>query len=109
RPSAPPAIAERLLVLLLGSGEWAESIAGDLHEEHARLVGLAVPLANVRAHAWYWLLALRLGLRAGARRALPVHRRQPAGLPAIPPVHGDSLMRTLGLETRYALRAVWKR
>ncbi|MEP6918906.1 MAG: hypothetical protein ABJC89_24915, partial [Acidobacteriota bacterium] len=93
--TAPPALAELLLVLLLGPGEWAESIAGDLHEEHARLLDADRPLAGFRAHAWYWMVALRLGFGGAARRAAA--RRRPTDIPAAAPTHGDSLMRTLNL------------
>ena len=101
----PPVRAEQLLAAALGDNEWSESILGDLHEEYASLA----QRSPVRARIWYWLQALRLSARAGVGRARHA-RRSHHYSPATPsPACGDSLMRTIGLETRHALRAIVKR
>jgi putative ABC transport system permease protein len=98
RHPIPPRVAERLLSATLEAG-WAETILGDLHEEHARRAA-----ANrLAAAAWYSTQALRLASRFGARalwRCLRFERR-----PAAPAPRGDSLMRTLGLDVKYAFRS----
>ena len=100
----PPALAERILIAALGPGEWSESIVGDLHEEHAA----RADRGSVRAAVWYWIAALRLSGRGLSRRARRAPSRTTTPIPA--PAHpGDSLMRTLGIETRYALRSIVKR
>ena len=43
---APPRVAERLLSATLGAG-WAETILGDLHEEHARRAAVSRFAASV--------------------------------------------------------------
>jgi putative ABC transport system permease protein len=100
----PPAAAERLLARVLGAGDWTESVIGDLHEEHLRLARRS----RLRAAAWYWALALRLSARGLTHRTRSTRPQYivPAGPPA---PRGDSLMRTLGLETRHALRSIIKR
>jgi putative ABC transport system permease protein len=102
--SRPPRAAERLLSAAFGRDEWAESILGDLCEEHAQRV-LRSPAAAAR---WYWVQALRLTARRVVVRATD-RSRATAGPPPLPANPGDSIMRTLGLETRYALRSIRKR
>ncbi len=102
----PPRLATRLLAAALGRTEWTESILGDLHEEHAARRGRS----RVSADAWYWLQAVRLGARGAARRAHGAVPSSRGAVPSLPtPSPGDSLMRTLNLETRYALRSIRKR
>jgi putative ABC transport system permease protein len=101
----PPALAGQLLEAALGNADRADAILGDLYEEHqARLAG-----SPLRAHAWYCAHAFRIGVRAIAndvmRRVTP--RTAPPPSPSTPA--GDSLMRTLGLETRHAARSILKR
>jgi putative ABC transport system permease protein len=104
----PPSFPEHLLSAILGPGPWAESILGDLDEEYSRLASRSGRLARPRADVWYCRQALALGARsAGARAARLLSRPDPA--PVTTPHRGDSIMRTLGLETRYALRSLWKR
>ena len=100
----PPPPAERLLHAVLGPGEVTDTILGDLHEEYAVL---ARTRTRRRADAWYWSQAIRLAVRYGARAA--TRRIARPDLPVQPEPAGDSLMRTLGLETRHALRALIKR
>ncbi len=101
----PPHCAVRLLSALLGTGEWAESVLGDLHEEYVVLASRSV----ARARRWYWLEALRLGARGGGRRIARVLQSR-SYAPAAPPApRGDSLMRTIGLEIRHAFRALVQR
>ena len=99
----PPARAERLLELMLGSGARSESILGDLFEEHADYARRA----PARAGLWYWMQAVRLGSRAIASHL--VHRRSMLRVPQPPSPKGDSLMRTLALEIRHAVRALLQR
>src|SRR5688572_32113827 len=58
----PPRVAERLLSATL-EPRWAETILGDLHEEHAR----RATASRFAASVWYSLQALRLASRYGAR------------------------------------------
>jgi putative ABC transport system permease protein len=121
-------MAERLLVRLLRFHSQGESIAGDLHEEY---IGRAAG-SSWGANAWYLLESVRIivriaGLgavsRAGRmlqRRLGPeshyptpsVRRTSACALSRIgghPDSDGDSLMGTLGLEARHALRGIFKR
>jgi len=94
----PPRVAERLLSAALGP-RWAEAILGDLHEEHARRVATS----RVAASVWYSTQALRLASRYGVRtlwRGIRIERSRQVSAP-----RGDSLMRTLGFDIKYALRS----
>ena len=94
----PPRIPERLLSATLEPG-LAETILGDLHEEHARRAATGRFAASV----WYSGQALRLTSRFAPYtlwRRIHVEGRRP-----IPAARGDSLMRTLGLDVKYALRS----
>ena len=99
----PPAHAEQLLAAALRSNAWSECILGDLHEEYAVLANQSA----LRARVWYWIEVLRLSARAIGRRPGQAHRSRQYSPPS--PACGDSLMRTIGLETRYAFRAIVKR
>jgi hypothetical protein len=59
---APPTAAERLLSAVLEPG-WADTILGDLHEEHARRAAAGRFMAGL----WYSSQALRLASRYGPR------------------------------------------
>jgi putative ABC transport system permease protein len=98
----PPRFAERLLTAVLGSNDWAQSIVGDLHEEYVSRAGSA----RLRAAAWYSAVVAGLIARSIVSRARTA-RTPPRASAPLPP--GDSLMRTLGLETRYAWRSIVKR
>ena len=89
-----PWLAASLLRRAIGHSPLAESILGDLHEEHARLAAGGRALAGRRADLWYWRESMRLGARYAARRA--ARRVVRPRVPALPAAHGDSLMRTLG-------------
>jgi hypothetical protein len=94
----PPRVVERLLSATL-EPRWAETILGDLHEEHARRAAAS----RVAASVWYNTQALRLASRYGVRtlwRAIRIERSRPVLVP-----RGDSLMRTLGFDIKYALRS----
>jgi putative ABC transport system permease protein len=80
-------------------------VLGDLHEEHQMLAGRSV----ARAHAWYCAEALRIGLRSLVVDTLDRLRTMSTTVPRSPTPSGDSLMRTLGLETRHAARSILKR
>ena len=97
----PFAMAERLLSAVRGSGDWTESILGDLQEEFA---GRAKRSPR-RALAWHSIQVLRLSARGLAARV----RRPPYVVPALPQTPGDSLMRTLDFELRHAFRGIVKR
>ena len=109
RSSTPPSFPEHLLSAILGPDSWTESILGDLHEEYARLASRSRRLARPRADLWYCLQALALGARCAGGRAYRRLSRSDSTPPINTPTRGDSVMRTLGLETRYALRTLWKR
>ena len=95
---APPRVAERLLSATLEPG-WAEAILGDLHEEHARRAAAG----RLTADVWYLTQALRLASRYGPRAVWRrIHVERPRAMSA---PRGDSLMRTLGLDVKYALRS----
>jgi putative ABC transport system permease protein len=99
----PPAGAEWILSAALGPGPAAESILGDLYEEHAVLARRS----GARAAAWYWTQAIRLASRAFASRTIR-HLRQSRSPKPLTST-GDPLMRTLGLEFRHALRSIVQR
>ena len=104
-PATPPTLPVRLLGLAMGSGEWADSVLGDLHEEFGQRQRVSGPGASF----WYWGQAVRLAvwytIQRGARRLAP----RPRQAAPVPERHGDSMMRTMALETRHALRALLKR
>jgi putative ABC transport system permease protein len=100
----PPALAERVLAALLAAPDQRESILGDLHEDYVA----RAQTSRARAAAWYWSESTRIATRLAARAALDCFRRSPRPQP-YPTPSGDSLMRTLGLEFRHALRAIIKR
>jgi putative ABC transport system permease protein len=102
-PTAPPRFAERLLSATLPA-EWTDAILGDLHEEHARIA----ENGQWRAHAWYAAEAARLIVRYAARSLSRPARSTPR-VPTPEQPRADSLMRTVGLETRYAIRTLIKR
>jgi putative ABC transport system permease protein len=105
RPSRlPPALAERLLAAVLTSPAQRDSVIGDLHEEFVA----RGHQSRHRGAAWFWCQSIRIAARISASAALNRLRRSSPPRPYTPSP-GDSLMRTLGLETRHALRAVVKR
>jgi PadR family transcriptional regulator len=104
RSRRPPRLAERLLESIVGRNDRAEGLLGDLHEEFVRQAGDR----PARAAAWYWMHSLRLSGRFTAQATLA--RVRPAGAArSVPLNRGDSTMRTIGIEARYALRALLKR
>src|SRR5688572_14259774 len=88
----PPWLAIWLLTRRL-SAEWCEFVVGDLEEEFARRSGDSA----VAAHAWFWWQTMR------CLAAPPPVRPNPlvVGSP-----HGDSRMRTLFADLRYAFRVM---
>jgi putative ABC transport system permease protein len=93
--------------MALGDGEWSDTILGDLHEEHAARASAS----RSRATLWYCQQTCRLATRGiAARLRTPRPSRAARDLPSLPPqAPGDSLMRTLVLEARYACRSILKR
>ena len=96
---APPRLAERLLGALVGSAAWRETVLGDLHEEFA----WRSEDHRMRAAAWYWWQAARIGARHAARDAMRAARSPRHVRP-----QGDSVMRVLGQDLRFALRTLVK-
>src|SRR5688572_1294702 len=88
----PPWLAIWLLTRRL-SAEWCEFVVGDLEEEFARRSGDSA----VAAHAWFWWQTMR------CLAAPPPVRPNPlvVGSP-----QGDSRMRTLFADLRYAFRVM---
>src|SRR5688572_10936910 len=88
----PPWLAIWLLTRRL-SAEWCEFVVGDLEEEFARRSGDSA----VAAHAWFWWQTMR------CLAAPPPVRPNPlvVGSP-----HGDSRMRTVFADLRYAFRVM---
>ncbi len=101
---SPPNLAERLLARIFGRDELAESILGDLREEHGVV---AAERPAIVASAWYWSQAFSLSIRFAGRRVRD--RATSATRPHIPPHRGDKEMQTLASEARLALRAMYKR
>jgi putative ABC transport system permease protein len=98
---SPSPLAERLLSIVLGDGEWTDSILGDLQEEFE----IRADRSRHRARLWHAAQIVRLtvrGLAARVRRPRPV-------VPVLPQPPGDSLMRTLDVEFRYAVRSILRR
>lgn len=108
RPPLPPRVAEWLLSLLVGPGSARDVVLGDLHEEFARFASRRRRLGHGLAILWYWREAARIGARLAWRR-LARHVARPASLPGPLPYRGDSIMRTLLLDLRYAWRSLVKR
>jgi putative ABC transport system permease protein len=100
-----PALAQWLVTLAVGNGEWADCILGDLHEEYVR----KLETHPRRAVMWYWAHALRLAARYSIQRCSERFGWRSDRSIDVPARHGDSIMRTIGLETRHALRALLKR
>ena len=71
---APPPLAARLLAAALGSGEFADSVVGDLHEEWAARVARGVTLNA----PWYWWQVVTIGTRT----AVELRRRRGSQLVA---------------------------
>jgi predicted permease len=88
----PPWLAIWLLTRRL-SAEWCDFVVGDLEEEFARRSGDSA----VAAHAWFWWQTMR------CLAAPPPVRHNPlvVGSP-----QGDSRMRTLFADLRYAFRVM---
>jgi putative ABC transport system permease protein len=89
----------------MGSGEWADSVLGDLHEEF----GQRQRVSGRGATLWYWGQAVRLAVRYTTQRCAQRLAPRPRQAAHIPERHGDSMMRTIALETRHAIRALLKR
>jgi putative ABC transport system permease protein len=90
--SHPPRLAIWLLNLRL-SAEWRDFVVGDLEEEFATRSGDS-PFV---AYAWFWWQTMRC-LAAPP----PVHRTSPS----LRSSQGDSMMRTVFADLRYAFRVM---
>jgi predicted permease len=88
----PPRLAIWLLTRRL-SAEWRDFIVGDLEEEFATRSGDS----PVAAHAWFWWQTMRCLAAPPPVRANPLPRRL---------LQGDSRMRTLFADLRYAFRVM---
>jgi putative ABC transport system permease protein len=92
------------LLILTVDPSWADTVVGDLHEEH----GQRAAVSPLRAALWYFGEVFRLAARYSGRavwRRIQVARRPLRGAES----RGDSLMRTLGVEIRYAIRSLLQR
>src|SRR5262245_61981563 len=87
----PPRLAIWLLTRRL-SAEWQDFVVGDLEEEFATR-SVDSPLA---AHTWFWWQTLRCLAAPPPVRTHPFLEKS----------QGDSMMRTLFADLRYALRAI---
>ena len=112
REPRPPRLAEGLLAAVIGGDARGEGVLGDLHEEFLR----DVETAPIRAALWYWINSLRLSARFTAQGATATVRdvanrvrgqRQETKLSPLRP--GDPVMHTIGMEARYAFRALFAR
>jgi len=104
RRRGPPVLAERLLAAALRSPEQREGVAGDLYEEYMA----RARVSPMRASRWYWFQAIRIAARLGAGATFR-HVGAPATGPSEIPPPGDSIMRTIGLEIRHAVKAISRR
>jgi putative ABC transport system permease protein len=75
------------------SAEWCDFVVGDLEEEFARRSGDSA----VAAHAWFWWQTLRCLAAPPPVRPTPLVMGSP---------QGDSKMRTLFADLRYAFRII---
>jgi hypothetical protein len=90
----PPRLAIWLLTRRL-SAEWRDFVVGDLEEEFATR-SVDSPLA---AHAWFWWQTLRCLAAPPPVRTHPFLNEKS---------QGDSMMRTLFADLRYAFRAMFR-
>jgi len=90
----PPWLAERLLTGTIRDPREREMVLGDLHEEW-----LARQSAGEPATWWYWRSAVAIALHLLFRQAPTNHSS----------VSGDSIMLTLFMEAKYAMRGLLKR
>jgi putative ABC transport system permease protein len=100
----PPRVLERVLLQLLPSGPVGDSIVGDLHEEHARLVRTSGARA---AASWYRRQAFGVAWRGARDR---VRGRGPfiTHSPALPvgPRGRDPMMSSMLRAARYGLKGL---
>jgi predicted permease len=89
----PPRLALWLLARRVPA-EWRDFVLGDLQEEFDRRSAASIPAAR----RWFWWQAIR------CLAAPPPSRPQPL---AAPNPRGDSIVRTLTTDFRYALRVLW--
>ena len=94
----PPSMLTRVLLAVVPPSR-ADEISGDLHEEFLLTCRRR---GTPRARLWYAGQVARFGLGALVRRARA--RRDPHG-----PNPGDSVMRSLVIDARQAVRTLWKR
>src|ERR687890_41992 len=95
RPDAPPILAERLLGAVIGSQQQCDAVLGDLHEEFVCRARASHP----KARLWYWKNSAGIAATL-LRRRLGNGLKRSSSHYAPATTHGDSVMRTLGLETR---------
>jgi putative ABC transport system permease protein len=93
---------------VLGPGGSTDGILGDLHEEYTHRARRTHAMSIPRAQIWYWREAAKLGGRYALRRTADSFAR-PGSTPAPLPRRGDTIMSTLVLDMRYAVRTMVKR
>src|SRR5215831_19750755 len=94
RPADPPRFAVWLLTRRL-SAEWRDFVVGDLEEEFRT----RRRDSRVAAHTWFWWQTVRC--LATPPRSGP-NRAQPASS------HGDSPLRTLFVDLKFAFRTLFR-
>ena len=94
----PPRLAIWLLTIRL-SAEWRDFVVGDLEEEFATRSELAARsgASPIAARAWFWWQTIRCLAAPPPVRLNPLVIRSP---------QGDSRMRTLFADLRYAVRVI---
>jgi putative ABC transport system permease protein len=90
----PPRLAERLLALVIRDPLERDMVLGDLHEQWIARRG-----SPTRASSWYCAQSFAIALHV-------VMRTSPEATPGVP---GDSVIRNLLMEYRYAARSLLKR
>jgi putative ABC transport system permease protein len=94
----PPRIAERIIAAVSGPSPWTETTLGDLSEEHA---ARSTRRGSMPADVWYWLQTISIVGGVVARGLSRAWRAVVVSLKT-----GDSPMRTLIAEFRFALRTL---
>jgi putative ABC transport system permease protein len=96
----PPRLLTRVLLSLSPRGD---ELAGDLHEEFVALAGTR---GHARAVAWYTAQVLGLAVHTSLERVRVARELHRAGRLHSP---GDSMMRSLAVDLRQAVRTLLKR
>lgn len=103
----PPRFAEAILSRFVPTGEFGESVLGDLSEEYR---DFARHHSVETAALWYWIEALRLSSRFGGRRLIMVAKKALAFLRSgRAKRRGDGAMMILLRDVRHGARTWFQR